>query len=262
MTSTLHLVRSEAGYVRKTLVRDPQNLFFTVGLPLLYLFIFATIFGNEEGTVPGQPGLMNIATIMTASVIAIGVTSAAFQNLVIALVQDRENGVLKRLRSTPVPTKVFIGGHVTNALLLSVLLAGGVTALGIGVYGVEFPGTRLLAALVSVVLGGLACAAAAFPFTRLVRKGSAATPMAVAITLTLFFLSGNFFPGADMPRALVFFADLFPVRHLYQCLLTAFNPNTTGSGFIWSRLAVLGLWTVGGTLVGLRTFRWTPTNDR
>ncbi len=261
MTSTATLIRHETAYVRKTLIRDPQSLFFTVGLPLLYLFIFATIFGNEEAEVPGQPGLMNVATTMTASVISIGVTSAAFQNLVIALVHDRENGVLKRLRSTPVPTKVFIGGHVVNALILSTLLAMGVAALGIGVYGVDFPGTRIAAIIVSVILGSLACAAAAFPFTRLVKKGSAATPMAFSITLTLFFLSGNFFPDADMPRALVIFADLFPVRHLYQCLLTAFNPNTTGSGFLWSRLAVLGLWTVGGTLAGLRLFRWTPSND-
>ena len=64
-----------------------------------------------------------------------------------------------------------------------------------------------------------------------------------------------------MPGALVVFADLFPVRHLYQCLLTAFNPNTTGSGFVWSRLGVLALWTIGGTLAGLRLFRWTPGNE-
>ncbi|MGB5758531.1 MAG: ABC transporter permease [Acidimicrobiales bacterium] len=261
MTSTAGLIRREAGYARKTLVRDPQNLFFTVGLPLLYLFIFASIFGDQEGAVPGQPGLLNVSTIMTASVIAIGVTSAAFQNLVIALVQDRENGVLKRLRSTPVSTAVFLGGHVLNAVAFSMLLSIGVALLGVVVYGVDFPGTRILPAIVSVVIGSLALAAAAFPFTRLIKKGTGATPMAVAITLTLFFLSGNFFPDADMPQAIVVIADLFPVRQLYQCLLTAFNPNTTGSGFLWDRLAVLGAWAVGGTVVGLRFFRWTPTAD-
>ncbi len=261
MTSPATLVRREAGYARKTLLRDPQNLFFTAGLPLLYLFIFASIFGNEEAAIAGQPGQLNVATIMTASVIAIGVTSAAFQNLVISLVQDREDGVLKRLRSTPVSTGVFIGGHVLNALVLSMLLALGVALLGMGVYGVEFPGARIGAVVVSVILGSLACAAAAFPFTRLVRKASGATPMAVAITLTLFFISGNFFAGAEMPTGMVIVADLFPVRQLSQCLLTAFNPNTSGSGFLWDRLAVLALWTIGGTAAGLRLFRWTPTGS-
>ncbi len=260
MTSPATLVLREAGYARKTLLRDPQNLFFTIGLPLLYLFIFASIFGNEEAAIPGQPGQMNVATIMTASVIAIGVTSAAFQNLVISLVQDREDGVLKRLRSTPVSTAVFIGGHVLNAVVLSILLALAVALLGMGLYGVEFPGARIGAVLVSLVLGSLACAAAAFPFTRLVRKASGATPMAVAITLALFFLSGNFFPDVEMPTAIVV-ADLFPVRHLYQCLVAAFNPNTSGSGFLWDRLGVLALWTIGGTAAGLRLFRWTPTGS-
>ena len=80
---TTGLVRRESGYARKALLRDSQNLFFTAGLPLLYLLIFASMFGDEVVRIPGQPGEMNIATVMTASVIVIGVVSAAFQNLAI-----------------------------------------------------------------------------------------------------------------------------------------------------------------------------------
>ena len=261
MTATTTLIGREASYARRILVRDPQNLFFTVGLPLLYLFIFATIFGSKDALIPGQPGLVNEATAITASVIVIGVVSAAFQNLVIALVQDRENGVLKRLRSTPVPTKVFIGGHVTNALMLSLMLAAGVAALGFAIYGVPFPDRRLLALVVTVIVGAVACSAIAFPFTRLVNKSTAATPMAVAVTLTLFFLSGNFFPDVDMPRAMVLIADLFPVRPFNQATLTALNPNTQGWGFSWDRLAVLAAWAVAATAIGPRTFRWTPHSE-
>lgn len=115
--------------------------------------------------------------------------------------------------------------------------------------------------MLTVVLGSLACAAAAFPFTRLVRKGTAASPMAVAATLTLFFLSGNFFAGADMPRAMNLVADLFPVRHFLIAMTTAFNPNVAGAGFEWGHLAVLALWAVGGAIAGTQLFRWTPTGD-
>ena len=259
--NTIALVGREAGYARKVLLRDPQNLFFTAGLPLLYLFIFATIFGDETAEIAGQPGELDVATYMTASVIVIGVVSAAFQNLVVNLVQDRENGVLKRLRSAPVPTPVFLGGHIVNALVASALLAVGVAVLGIAVYGVPFPDQRTGAAVLTVALGSLACAAAAFPFTRLVRKGPAASPMAVAATLTLFFLSGNFFAGADMPGALNLVADLFPVRHFLIAMTTAFNPNVDGSGFEWGHLAVLAVWAVAGAIAGTQLFRWTPTGD-
>lgn len=128
--STIALVRRETSYARKILIRDSQNLFFTAGLPLLYLLIFATIFGDEIARIPGQPGELDVATVMTASVIVIGVVSAAFQNLSITLVQDREYGVLKRLRSAPVSTSVFLGGHVLNALVTSLVLAVGVGVLG------------------------------------------------------------------------------------------------------------------------------------
>lgn len=259
--STLALIRRETGYARKILIRDSQNLFFTAGLPLLYLLIFATIFGDEVGEVPGQPGQMDVATIMTASVIVIGVASAAFQNLSINLVQDREHGVLKRLRSAPVPTSVFLGGHVVNALITSLVVALGVGALGMALYGVPFPGQRTPAAVVTVIVGSLACAGAAFPFTRLVRKATAASPMTVAVTLTLFFLSGNFFPGAEFPRAMSFVANLFPVRHFFVAMMTAFNPNVDGAGFEWGHLAVLAAWAVGGAVLGIRLFRWTPTGD-
>lgn len=261
MTTVAPLIRRETSYARKVLIRDSQNLFFTAGLPLLYLLIFATIFGDEVAQISGQPGQVDVATVMTASVIVIGVVSAAFQNLSINLVQDREYGVLKRLRSAPVPTSVFLGGHVVNALITSLVLAVGVAVLGMVLYGVPFPGQRTPAAVVTVIVGSLACASAAFPFTRLVRKATAAGPMTVAVTLTLFFLSGNFFPGEDLPRAMAVVADLFPVRHFFVAMMTAFNPNVDGAGFEWTHLAVLAAWAVGGAVLGTRLFRWTPTDD-
>jgi ABC-2 type transport system permease protein len=102
MTAPALLVR-EVGYARRSLLRDPQSLFFTVGLPLLYLLIFDTVFGDQMGHIAGQPGSLKASIAITASIIVIGVVSAAFQNLAISLVQDRENGVLKRLRSAPYP---------------------------------------------------------------------------------------------------------------------------------------------------------------
>ncbi len=253
--STIAFINRETSYARKVLIRDSQNLFFTAGLPLLYLLIFATIFGDETAIISGQPGEVDVATVMTASVIVIGVVSAAFQNLSINLVQDREYGVLKRLRSAPVPTSVFLGGHVVNALVASLVLAVSVAGLGMALYGVPFPSQRTPAAVITVIVGSLACASAAFPFTRLVRKATAAAPMTVAVTL--FFLSGNFFPVEDLPRTMSVVADLFPVRHFFVAMMTAFNPNVDGAGFEWGHLAVMAAWAVGGAVVGTRLFRWT-----
>jgi ABC-2 type transport system permease protein len=156
---------------------------------------------------------------------------------------------------------VFLAGHVVNALAASAFLAVLVAALGMLGYGVPFTAQRTVAAVVTLV-GALACCFVAFPFTLLVRKASAAVPMTIGLTLTLFFISGNFFPGSEPPTAIRIVADIFPVRHFFLAMLTAVNPNTAGAGFEWGHLAVLAIWAVAGFALGAKLFRWTPTGER
>ena len=87
--STATMVTHEFGYVRKVMTRNPQALFFTIGLPLLYLFIFVTVFGKYHEHLAGQPGTLKVSTVLVASVMVIGVVSAAFQFLAGTLVNDR-----------------------------------------------------------------------------------------------------------------------------------------------------------------------------
>src|SRR4051812_41340328 len=121
--TTATIVRTEFACARKVMLRDPQAAFITIGLPLLYLFIFATVFGDQHEQLRGQPGTLKVSTIVVSSVIVIGVVSATFQNLTSSLVEDREHGVLKRLRSTPVPTGAFLAGPILNAIITACGLA-------------------------------------------------------------------------------------------------------------------------------------------
>jgi ABC-2 type transport system permease protein len=257
--STATMVTREAGYVRKVMTRNPQALFFTIGLPLLYLFIFATVFGKYHEHLSGQPGSLKVATAIVASVMVIGVVSAAFQFLATVLVNDRENGILKRLRSAPVPTATFLAGYLINSVLTAALLAVLVAALGRVAYGVSLPAAHVLAAVVTVLVGALACCALAFAVTVLIRKASTATALVPALTLTLFFLSGNFFSLDGAPAGLRAAANVFPVRHFYMAMLTAFNPNVTGSGLALEHLGILALWGAAGLALAAWKFRWTPS---
>ena len=259
--STATMVTREAGYVRKVMTRNPQALFFTIGLPLLYLFIFATVFGKYHEHLAGQPGTLKVSTAVVASVMVIGVVSAAFQFLATVLVNDRENGILKRLRSAPVPTATFLSGYLINSILTAALLAVLVAALGRVAYGVSLPSAHILAAVVTVLVGAFACCALAFALTVLIRKASTATALVPALTLTLFFLSGNFFSLDGAPAGLRTAANIFPVRHFYQAMLTALNPNVTSSGFAPAHLAILALWGAAGLALAAWKFRWTPAGD-
>ena len=57
-------------------------------------------------------------------------------------------------------------------------------------------------------------------------------------------------------------ANVFPVRHFYQAMLTAFNPNVTGSGLALEHLGILALWGAAGLALAAWKFRWTPSADR
>ena len=259
--STATVVRREFGCASKVMLRDPQAVFFTVGLPLLYLFIFATVFGNETARLRDQPGILDYPVLMVAAVIVIGVVSATFQNLTASLVHDRENGVLKRLRSTPVRTGAFLAGPVLNALLTALALAVLIGALGRLAYGVSLPVGHLAAAVLTVLVGALACCGLACVFTVAIRKDTAAVPMITSVTLILFFLSGLFFNTDQAPAALRTIAAVFPIRHFYTAMVTAYNPNVAGAGFAAADLAIVAIWGIAGAVVAARIFRWTPVGD-
>jgi ABC-2 type transport system permease protein len=256
--SDASIALAEFRYDQKSFWRSPMSLFATVSLPLLYLFIFVTNFGNEVMTVTGQPGTMKVSTYLVATIVVIGIVSATFYDLTVALVQERERGILKRLRSTPVPTWAFIAGRVGNAIVVTLILTVLLVALGRLVYGVPIPVTRLPALVLALVAGAFCCCCCAFAFTLAIRKENAAFALAMGAMLTLFFISGNFFKvdSSTMRRV----AEVFPVKHLNNALLTVFNPNTTGSGIELGDMAVIALWTVFALLVAVRFFRWTPTS--
>ena len=255
------IVWHEFRYQRRSFRRDPQAIFFAAGLPLLYVVIFVSLFGNQsiDFVYDGQPGPLKAHTVMLAGFVAIGVVSATFFNLAVDLVQERESGILKRFRGTPLPTWTFIAGHVGTSSILGVGVAAALLVLGRGVYGIPVPVAGLPAIVLALVVSSAAFCCLAFAFTLAVRKVSAAVPFGTGVTLALYFLSGNFFIIEHPPLVLRVVGDLFPIKHLNNALLTALNPNATGLRVEWVDLLVIAAWGLAGLIVALRSFRWTPT---
>ena len=78
------------------------------------------------------------------------------------------------------------------------------------------------------------------------------------VTLPLYFVSGVFVPVAALPHWLADAGELFPVRHLADALLVAYNPHTTGLGFAGRDLLIVAAWGAAGLLIAVRTFSWLP----
>jgi len=253
--ATVQLVLHEFRYDQKTFWRNPASVFFTVLLPVMFLLIFATIFGND--TLEGLGGI-ETTTYYVPAIVTLAVVSATMQSLAISLTVDRENGLLKRTRGTPLPSWVFIAGRVGNSIVVSVLSLIVVSIIGWAVYGVDIPFERAPAVLVTLVVGAASFCCLGFAITAAIPSEDAAAPITNVALLPLYFLSGVFIPETEIPSGVLHFADLFPIRHFFEAFFTAWDPLTTGAGFEWGNLAIVAAWGVAGLAIAVRTFRWEP----
>jgi ABC-2 type transport system permease protein len=253
--SAAALVLHQFRYDQKTFWRNPASVFFTVMLPIIFLFIFATIFGNDEIE---ELGGVKTTTYYVPAILTLAVISATMVSPAISITADRETGVLKRVRGTPLPSWVFIAGRVGNALVISVLMAVIVTLLGRIVYGVSIPDETLPAVLVTLIVGAASFACLGFAMTVAIPSEEAAPAVTNAIALPLYFISGIFIPESEIPDGVLNVADLFPFRHFFEAFFNAFDPATTGIGFEWGNLAIVAVWGLAGLVVAALFFRWTP----
>jgi ABC-2 type transport system permease protein len=252
--SGAQLVLHQFRYDQKTFWRNTASVFFTVMLPLIFLFIFATIFGNDEIETLG----VNTTTYYVPAILSLAVISATTVALAINLTEDRERGLLKRVRGTPLPVPVFVAGRVGNSLVISLLMVVLIAVVGRLVYDVAIPGETIPALLVTLAVGAFAFSCLGFALTAVIPSEDAAPAVTNAVVLPLYFISGVFIPESDIPTGVLSVADVFPVRPFFQAFFTTWDPNTTGAGFEWGHLAVVAAWGLAGLVVAMLAFRWEP----
>ena len=255
MSDALALVLHQFRFDQKTFWRNPASVFFTVLLPVIFLLIFATIFGNE--TIE-ELGGVKTTTYYVPAIITLAIVSATMVSLAINLTVARENGVLKRGLGTPLPAWVFIAGRIGNSIVVSVLMLALLTVIGRLLYGVEIPWERLPAVLVTLAIGAASFCCLGIALTAVIPSEDAAPAITNVTVLPLYFLSGVFIPESEIPDGVLHFSAAFPIRHFFEAFFTAFDPATSGSGFEWGHLTVVAAWGLAGLLLALRFFSWVP----
>ena len=244
-------------YDLRAFLRNRQSRFFTLILPVLFLVIFANVFGGNH-TVKVTGGSINLSVYYVPGIITLGIIAAAFVNLVISVTAQRESGALKRRRATPVPAAAIIAGRALTAVVVALGITAVLLAIGWLFFKATVPGRTAPALVVTVIVGAVSFCCLGFALASVIRNQDAAQPITQASMLPLYFISGVFVAVSTLPHWLVDVADVFPVRHLASALLTAYNPHTTGAGFAWGDLLILVLWAIGGLAIALWRFSWVP----
>ena len=229
---------------RRMFWRNPSAAFFNFLFPLLLLALFGAVFaGDQEALdviVPGIAGMSVMSTTFTA--------------LAWNMVFLREQGVLKRMRGTPLPPTVYLGGIALNALTNTVLQLAIVIAAGKAFFGTGWPQDWV--SLAVFVAAGVVCfASLGVALSHAIPNFESAGAYINAIFLPVIFISGVFYDVADAPGFIKDIAEALPLKHVIDGLSGAL---VTGQGLTdnWESLIVIGLWAAAGVVLAVRGFSW------
>ncbi|MFT7648975.1 MAG: ABC-2 type transport system permease protein [Candidatus Poriferisodalaceae bacterium] len=234
--------------------RNPAATFFTVVLPLIFLVLFTSIFGNETFSATGA----RVATFYVPGILALSIISATMINLAITTVTRRENGILKRVRGTPLRPWVYVAGEVFAALAITALMTVLVVGIGWLVFDVALSASGIPNLLISLTLGAAVFCALGLALSGLIPNEKSAPAFTNMIALPLYFVSDIFVITENTPTTIALIGDLFPVKHLAKALTQSFDPFSSGTPMAWSHWAVMAGWGIVGALVAVKKFQWTP----
>ena len=237
--------------------RTPVAAFFTLVFPILMLVLFTAIFGNDA--FDSAYGRVSNSQFYTPGLAVFAAASSTYTGIGINLASRRELGILKRVRGTPLPPWVYLGGAVLSAVWIAALAVTVMVVLGVVAYGVNVEAAKVPAMLLTFAVGSASFAALGLALASVARSVSIAVPIANVSLLPLAFISNIFIPvGNDAPRLLEIAGDVFPLKHFGLAFGEAMNPLSEAPAFEWHRLGVLLLWLAVGAAIAAWRFTWDP----
>lgn len=250
--STVALTLKQLTYENKSFWRNPASVFFTFAFPLMFLFIFNLIFGSND-IADGVPG----SQFYVPSIAAFSVITACYTNIAISVTFLRDEGVLKRVRGTPLPPISYLLARMLHSTFIAVLLVAIVSVAGVLLYNVDFPTSDIPQLLLIVAVGAFTFSALGLAMTSFIPNADAAPPMVNATILPLLFISDVFIPLADAPSWLQTVSKVFPIWHYAHSLLAVFDPFDP-KVFANGNLLIVVAWGVAGIVIAARFFSWEP----
>jgi ABC-2 type transport system permease protein len=234
--------------------RNRRAQFFILLLPLFLLVTFAGLFGSDAVEVAGEQVAANRASV--PGIMGLAVLTSSFMALVMSVVNQREGGILKRRRATPVPAAVLVLSRAVTVTLSSVVACALlVLVAGVG-FGIDAPAGSFGPLLLAVMTGSLCFACCGYAIAALVTTAEAAQPILQVVLLPLQMISGVYFPTSALPGWLQHVADAFPLAHLTDALQHAWLAS--GPSIAWGDLGIMALWGAGAAFAASRRFKWLP----
>lgn len=235
----------------KLFLREPVSAFFTLIFPLLMLFIFGSIYGSQSmpASEGGQSVIGNLIPAFTAMIIGI----TGLMPITITMATYRENGILRRLRTTPISPLVIMVAQVIVVFTMTALGMFLLIIAGKIVYHVQFEGNAFS------MLGGFILCSLSFFGVGFILAGSmptARTAQIVAMVLLypMLILSGAAWPRELMPTTMAKLSTFLPLTYVVNLLRGLWMGETWGNHL--ADVIILAVILVAGVIISVKLFRW------
>lgn len=237
----------------KLFLREPVGAFFTLVFPLMMLLIFGSIYGNQAAASIPEASMQGTVETLVPALVAMVIGMTGLMSITMTMASYRENGILRRLSTTPVNPLVV--------LIAQVVVVFSMTALGmvlLVVAGKLIYHVRIMGNLFSMVGGFMLCSLSFFSIGFILAGTMPTTRTAQTVAMLLLYpmliLSGAAWPRELMPAAVNKLSSFIPLTYVVNLLRglwfgESWNNHLLDVGILCGLLLI-------GIIVSVRTFRW------
>ncbi len=246
----MRLLLHHLGNEQRLFWRSRELAFFTFALPIVFFGLLGSVYGGD--TIDGVKG----SSYLLAGLIGYGVVATTFAGLAIVTVIRREDGILKRLRGTPLPPWAYVAAVLASTIGVYLLEAALLVGLGRVLFDVPLP-DRWGSLVLTILLGGVAFAAMGLGLTGVIRSAEGSSAVVNAIYLPMAFVSGSFYSPHSFPDFLQAIADVLPLTYFIRLVRDVLlrGDEIWAS---WESVLVVAAWGLVGVAAAWRWFRWEP----
>ena len=246
----MKMLISQTAMQTRLFLRRKDELFWTLAFPILFILLFGAIYGNSkwEG--------MSIRSIdyLLPGIIVMGAMMTGIMRTSLGLVQEREQGVYRRLALTPLNRQTLIGSQLLQHYIVIIVQTILLIAIGAIAFNTKLTGNLFLFWLV-LSIGALCFMSIGFALSGLIKTVRSATPINNITYFSLMFLGGIFFPNSLLPTWLGNAARVLPSTQMGDAL-RAVVYNGAGIGDIWQKILIMAGWIAACSIISIKFFRW------
>jgi ABC-2 type transport system permease protein len=236
----------------KLYLREPLAFFFSLAYPVLLLLLFGFIYGNQPapefwgrnfGTVDASVPAYTAIIIGTVALVGIPIDTAT----------NRETGVLRRYRATPLHPLAYLVASVAVYLVIALLGMALLVLTGKLVFGLRMEGSWF-SILPAFILSAFAFFSVGYLIASIVPTARIAQAVGMVIFFPMMFLSGAGMPLQLLPEGLRKVSDYLPMSYVVRLIQGLWFGDAWST--LWLPTLVLAVILVVGTALSSKLFRW------